>query len=89
MDLRIVGVSQWLDIYVPVRLMFADVVPEPCNESLIIVLCLAIDLGLVGCSRQLLSLKEAAKSREELANKLWAVFCQDESGNSIRHDPMV
>lgn len=89
MDLVVVGIRQRLEICVPVRLMFANVIPEPSKENLLPAFRVAIGLGVLGCRRQLLALKETTKYGEELADKLWTIVYQHKCCNAIRHDPMV
>lgn len=58
-------------------------------KRLIIASRLAIGRGVVGCSKQLFTLKETAKHREEFADKLWSIVYQDDGRYAIRYDSMA
>ena len=48
MDLRVIGVRQWLDERIPISLVLIDEDSETIYKRLVVPLCLAVGLRMVG-----------------------------------------
>ena len=71
-DLRVVGVRQWLDERILISLVLIDEESEAMYERLVVPLCLAVGLRVVGQRLVMFEPEHCPDGRENLPHKLWS-----------------
>ena len=71
--MRVVGVRQGLDERIPISMVLIDEDSESMYGRLVVPLCLAVGLSVIGQRLVMLGPEHGPDSRENLSYKLWSV----------------